>query len=65
MSRERDREECRLPGCSEEPRGGGGFPGRFCSTGCELKYEHVRADARDARRDALDRDAVQEDGKRR
>jgi hypothetical protein len=55
-----DRDECRLPTCSNDPRGGG-FSGRFCSTPCELKFEHVRADARDARRDAQ-RKARREDG---
>jgi hypothetical protein len=47
-----ERDECRNPSCSNEPRGGGGFSERFCSTPCELKYEHARADARDARREA-------------
>ena len=47
-----DRDECRNSTCSNDPRGDGGFSGRFCSTACELKYEHVRADARDARREA-------------
>jgi hypothetical protein len=56
-----NRDECRNPSCSNDPRGGGGFSGRFCSTPCELKYEHVRADARDARRDAQ-REAREEDG---
>jgi hypothetical protein len=57
----RDRDTCRQHGCDGEPRGGGGFSGRFCSTPCELKYEHVRADARDARRDA-EREAEERDG---
>jgi len=50
------RNTCRLPGCDNEPRGRElgvvGFAARFCSTGCELKYEHVREDARDAERAA-------------
>ena len=56
-----DREECRNLSCSNEPRGGGGFSGRFCSTGCELKFDHIRTDAREARRDAR-REACEDDG---
>ncbi|WP_273837480.1 hypothetical protein [Halococcus sp. PRR34] len=56
-----DRDECRNFSCSNDARGGGGFSGRFCSTPCELKYEHVRADAREAERDAR-REAREEDG---
>lgn len=46
-----DRTTCRLLGCNQPPRDEVGFAGRFCSTGHELKFEHVRADARDARYD--------------
>jgi hypothetical protein len=54
-----DRDECRNPLCSNDPRGGGGFSGRFCSTPCELKYEHVRADARrDALRETREEDSL-------
>ena len=56
-----DHDECRNPSCSNDPRGGGGFSGRFCSTPCELTFEHVRADAREAERDAR-RQAREEDG---
>ena len=56
-----DRDECRRPTCSNDPREGGGFSGRFCSTPCELKFEHVRADAREAERDAR-REAREESG---
>ena len=56
-----DRDECRRPPCSNDALGGGGFSGRFCSTPCELKFEHVRADARQAERDAR-RQAREEDG---
>jgi|GEM_PF-4470112 hypothetical protein len=56
-----DRDECRNPSCSNDARGSGGFGGRFCSTPCELKYEHVRADAREAKRDAR-RQTREEDG---
>lgn len=51
-----DRNTCRLPSCENEPRGRepgvDTFAARFCSTGCELKYEHLRDDARDAERAA-------------
>ena len=53
-----DRDECRNPACSNDPRGGGGFSGRFCSTPCELRYEHVRADARDAQRETREEDGL-------
>jgi len=47
---------CRLNGCDEESRGRGpnvdGFGAKFCSPSCELKYDHLKADARDARRAA-------------
>ena len=56
-----DHDECRNPSCSNDPRGGGGFSGRFCSTPCELTFEHVRADAREAERDASHQ-AREEDG---
>lgn len=55
-----DRDECRNPSCSNDPRNKGGFSGRFCSTPCEVKYEHVRTDAREAERD--DRREAQEHG---
>lgn len=41
--------ECRMPSCSEDARGSGGYSGRFCSDQCEVKYDHLKADARDAR----------------
>jgi hypothetical protein len=45
---------CRLPTCDGDARGRSegrdGFAAAFCSTRCELKYEHIQADARDARR---------------
>lgn len=41
-------DECRYPFCSEPSRDEPGYAGRFCSTRCELRYEHARADARDA-----------------
>ena len=47
---------CRYPSCEEEARGRGpnvnGYAAKFCSPACELKFEHVKADARDARRAA-------------
>lgn len=48
--------DCKMPGCEEQARGRGenvdGFGAKFCSPGCELKFEHVRSDAKDARRAA-------------
>ena len=61
------RDTCRYPTCDEPTRDRGdtygdddqytvsAFGARFCSTRCELKYEHVRADAQDARRADRDR----------
>lgn len=48
-----DRNTCRHPQCENEPRGRepgvDAFAARFCSDGCELKYEHARDDAQDAK----------------
>lgn len=48
------RDTCKMPNCDREP---GAQDGRddyrtrkFCSVQCETKYEHLRADARDAER---------------
>jgi hypothetical protein len=38
--------ECKYPTCSVDREDGS----KFCSTRCELKFEHVKADAEDARR---------------
>jgi len=43
------RDTCRRSTCSNPTRDATGYEGRFCSTECELKHEHVKADARDAR----------------
>ncbi|WP_165396890.1 hypothetical protein [Natrinema hispanicum] len=43
-----DRDECRMPTCSEPARDRAGYAGRFCSDSCEVRYEHLQADARDA-----------------
>lgn len=50
-------------GCDRTPRGGGGFAGRFCSTEHEIKYDHLKADAQDAKRSA-EREARENDGHR-
>jgi len=55
-------DQCKMTGC-ENPRRTKGdrygednqfavsaFGSKFCSQKCELKYEHIRADARDAKR---------------
>lgn len=48
--------DCRMLNCEEQARGRGpnvdGFGAKFCSPSCELKFDHVRSDARDARRAA-------------
>lgn len=41
-----------MPGCDHSPRDGGGFSGRFCSPEHEVKYDHLKADAQDAKRSA-------------
>lgn len=33
---------CKLPACDEQAEGSG-YAGRFCSTACEMKYEHLKA----------------------
>jgi hypothetical protein len=43
---------CRLPTCTNSRRGSdadGTYAGKFCSAKCEVKYDHLKADARDAR----------------
>ena len=55
-----DPDECRNPSCSNDPRGSSGSR-RFCSIPCKVKFEHVRADAQEAERDAR-REAREEDG---
>ena len=41
-------DECRMPTCSEPVRAREEYAGRFCSDSCEVRYEHLQADARDA-----------------
>jgi hypothetical protein len=42
-----------MPGCEEAARGRGpdvdGFAAKFCSPKCEVKYDHIKSDAEDAR----------------
>lgn len=48
------RDVCRYPSCDNGPgeQDRDDYDARrFCSVPCQLKYEHVRADARDARRE--------------
>jgi len=46
------RDTCRMPGCDESPRDDGdAFARKFCSAQCEVKYDHIRSDARDAARE--------------
>lgn len=48
------RDHCRLPGCSRDPGTADHQDyyndSKFCSQQCETKFEHLRADARDAER---------------
>lgn len=46
-----DRPECRAPWCDDPARVDAptAFASRFCSPECEVRFEHLRADARDAR----------------
>lgn len=48
-----DRPECRAPWCGDPARVDAptAFASRFCSDECEVRFEHLRADARDARAD--------------
>ncbi|QCS44991.1 hypothetical protein FEJ81_22230 (plasmid) [Natrinema versiforme] len=41
-----DRDECRVPTCTRLARER--YAGRFCSKRCDVRYEHLQADARDA-----------------
>lgn len=53
---------CKYPSCDNETRDKGerygendqfqvsAFGAKFCSPRCELRFEHIRADARDAQR---------------
>lgn len=46
-----DTDQCRYPGCSEPTREDvDGADARFCGPRCEVRFEHVRADAADRRR---------------
>jgi hypothetical protein len=48
-----NRDECRCPGCDNEPGQQDQEDyrrGSFCSVKCDVKYDHLKADARDARR---------------
>jgi len=48
------RDECRQLGCTNPPRAktedASGYGAKFCSKRCEIKYDHLKADARDAER---------------
>jgi len=50
------RDTCRMPGCDRDPGTEDSDTTyrtrRFCSPGCDVKYDHLKADARDARRAA-------------
>jgi hypothetical protein len=44
-------DNCRLPNCERDRRKSGGYSGRFCSDEHEVKYDHLKDDARSARRE--------------
>jgi hypothetical protein len=59
------RDECRLPGCDRAPGQQAREDyrdGRFCSIQHETKFDHLKADARDARE--ADREVAAEVGGR-
>ena len=46
------RDTCRMPNCDRptgEQDGATYRKSRFCSAACDVKYDHLKADARDAR----------------
>lgn len=46
------RDTCRMPNCDRTPGEQDGEQyraHRFCSVQCDVKYDHLKADARDAR----------------
>jgi hypothetical protein len=46
------RETCKMPGCDNDRRTHGTpYSRKFCSDKHEVKYDHLKADARDAQRD--------------
>lgn len=48
------RDTCRMPNCQNEPGSQDRDDyrtTRFCSVECDVKYDHLKADARDARRE--------------
>jgi len=48
------RDTCRLPNCEREPASADTAiqyrKRQFCSPTCDVKYDHIKADARDAER---------------
>lgn len=48
------RDTCQRSTCDNDTRDVGGYAGRFCSEMCEVKHDHIKADARDARRAAAE-----------
>lgn len=45
------RDTCRRPTCSNDPgqQDRDDYDTRYCSVQCQVKYEHVKAEAREAR----------------
>lgn len=50
------RDTCRMPSCDNEPGSAETDmkyrDSRFCSPGCDIQYDHLKDDARQARMDA-------------
>lgn len=44
-----ERDQCRNPGCTNPRDPDGDHKRQFCSVQCEVKFDHLRDDARDAR----------------
>lgn len=44
------RTTCRYPSCDNAPATNGEHRRGFCSTRCEVKHDHIKADAQDRRR---------------
>jgi hypothetical protein len=44
------RDNCRMPGCDNDPRpNAGAYSRKFCSDEHEVKFDHLKADADEAR----------------
>ena len=48
---ETDRRDCRASGCTNPRDPSGDHLSWFCSTACEVRYDHLKANAKEARLD--------------